>query len=75
MLGEPEPGPPLPQISSDGSGGVAPAWHATLLFNASLPRSVNAEGVDDATASAGNPCGKRGNVVSLKPGAVAPFTG
>lgn len=33
----------LPQISSDGSGGVAPAWHVTLLLDVSLPRSVKAE--------------------------------
>lgn len=42
LLAEPEPGL-LPQISSDGSGGVAPAWHVTLLLDASLPRSVKAE--------------------------------
>lgn len=45
LLAEPEPGfqALLPQILSDGSGGVAPAWHVTLLLNASLPRSVKAE--------------------------------
>lgn len=43
LLAEPEPGPSLPQILSDGSGGVAPAWHVTLLLDASLPRSVKAE--------------------------------
>lgn len=42
LLAEPEPGL-LPQISSDGSGGVAPAWHVTLLLDVSLPRSVKAE--------------------------------
>lgn len=33
----------LPRILSDGSGGVAPAWHVTLLLDVSLPRSVKAE--------------------------------
>lgn len=42
LLAEPEPGL-LPQISSDGSGGVAPRWHVTLLLDVSLPRSVKAE--------------------------------
>lgn len=34
LLAEPEPGL-LPQISSDGSGGVAPAWHVTLPLDVS----------------------------------------
>lgn len=78
LLAEPEPGfqALLPQILSDGSGGVAPAWHVTLLLNASLPRSVKAEAcmmrrpVPGILEMKGEGC-----CCPLKLDAFAPFTG